>query len=346
LSVAQVIAIDPDRERRRASRARARRPPSRLERCGATTKAGLPCRNPAQANGFCPVHRPPAPGPHVGFVSTAAVEPVLDFLVRRATGAYDIDPLGFDRELTERVIAPIVRPLHRTYFRTAWIGLENVPSDGPALLVMNHAGTVPMDALVLKFGLFDEHPAHRHLRLLAADLAFRMPFVGSLARKMGNTLACHEDALQLLQAGEIVGVAPEGYKGVGKPFRERYHLQRFGRGGFVEVALQAGAPIVPVAVVGSEEIYPMIANAKPLARVFGLPYFPITPTFPWLGPLGAIPLPSRWVVEFGEPIPTDGYGADARQDAMLVFELTDRIRDTIQQMLFRNVARRRSAFSG
>jgi 1-acyl-sn-glycerol-3-phosphate acyltransferase len=158
---------------------------------------------------------------------------------------------------------------------------------------------------------------------------------------MGNTLACHEDALRLLRSGELVGVSPEGYKGVGKRFRDRYRLQRFGRGGFVEVALRAGAPIVPVAIVGSEEIYPMIANAKSLARLFGFPYFPITPTFPWLGPLGLIPFPSKWIVEFGEPIPTDGYGPDAWQDAMLVFELTDRIRDTIQQMLYRNLARRR-----
>jgi 1-acyl-sn-glycerol-3-phosphate acyltransferase len=307
--------------------------------------SGRPCRNPAQANGFCPVHRPPAPAPHVGPVPSEILEPVLDFLVRRVTGDYEVDPFGFDRELTEQVLAPLVRPLYRDYFRTEWIGSENVPAEGSALVVMNHAGTIPVDALVLKFGLYDQHPAHRHLRLLAADLALRMPFVAPLARKMGNTLACAADALQLLRAGELVGVAPEGYKGVGKPFRQRYRLQRFGRGGFVELALRAGAPIVPVAIVGSEEIYPMIANVRPLARLFGFPYFPITPTFPWLGPLGAIPLPSKWIVEFGEPIPTDTYGPDAWQDAMLVFELTDRIRDGIQQMLYRNLARRRSAFS-
>ena len=182
--------------------------------------------------------------------------------------------------------------------------------------------------------------------MTGVDLAFRMPFIAPITRKMGNTLACHEDALALLRAGELVGVMPEGYKGVGKPFRDRYHLQRFGRGGFVEVALETGAPIVPIAIVGSEEIYPLIGNAKLVARIFGLPYFPITPTFPWLGPLGAIPLRSRWMIEFGEPIPTDVYGPDASRDAMLVFELTDRIRDTVQQMLFRNRSRRGPAFVG
>jgi 1-acyl-sn-glycerol-3-phosphate acyltransferase len=276
----------------------------------------------------------------VGPVPSQSLEPLLEFLVRRVTGAYHVDAFGFDRELTETVLAPLVRPLYRDYFRTTWTGVQNVPSDGPALVVMNHAGTIAVDALVLKFGLFDEHPAHRHLRLLAADLVFRLPFVAPLARKIGSTLGCHEDALALLDAGEVVGVAPEGYKGIGKPYHDRYHLQRFGRGGFVEVALQAGAPIVPVAIVGSEEIYPMIGDAKLLARLFGLPYFPITPTFPWLGPLGLIPLPSRWAVEFGEPIPTDVYGPDAWKDAMLVFELTDRIRDTIQQMVFANLRKR------
>jgi 1-acyl-sn-glycerol-3-phosphate acyltransferase len=284
----------------------------------------------------------PSPAPHVGPVAASTLEPVLDLLVRRATGRYEVDDFGFDRELTEQVIAPIVRPLHRSYFRTAWFGLEHVPSEGPALIVMNHAGTIPVDAIVLRFGLFDQHPAHRHLRMLAADLAFRTPFVAPIARKVGNTLACHDDALVLLRAGELVGVAPEGYKGVGKRYRDRYRLQRFGRGGFVEIALRAGAPIVPVAIVGSEEIYPLLANAALLARLFGLPYFPITPTFPWLGPLGAVPLRSKWVIEFGEPIPTDAYGPDGWRDAMLVFELTDRVRDTIQQMLYRNLTRRRS----
>ncbi len=341
--MAQVIALD----QRRPGSGRdvaphAARPPGRA-RCGATTKAGRPCRNPALANGFCATHRPPDPQRPVGLFDARGLEPALEFIVRRLTGQYHVDAFGFDRELTEQVLAPLVRPLYRNWFRAEWVGVEHVPSDGPALVVANHGGTVPVDALVTKFGLYDQHPAHRHLRLLAADLAFRMPVVAPLARKMGNTLACREDALRLLEAGELVGVWPEGYKGVGKPFRDRYRLRRFGRGGFVEVALRAGAPIVPVAIVGSEEIYPMIANAKPLARLFGLPYFPITPTFPWLGPLGLIPLPSKWIVEFGEPIPTAGYGPKAWQDAMLVFELTDRIRDTIQQMLFRNLRERRSS---
>jgi len=269
---------------------------------------------------------------------------LLDSLRRRATGDYEVDEFGFDPELTEKMLLPILRPIWKHYWRAEWLGLANVPAKGAAMLVPNHAGAVPVDALVLKFGLLDVHPAHRHVRLLAADLAFRLPLIAPLARKMGATLACDEDATRLLQSGELLAVFPEGYKGVGKGWRNRYRLQRFGRGGFVELALRTRTPIVPVAIVGSEEIYPMVAGLRPLARMAGLPYFPVTPFFPWLGPVGMIPLPSKWIVEFGKPIPTDGYPADAWQDSMLIFDLTDRVRDTIQQMLYRNLTRRRSAF--
>jgi 1-acyl-sn-glycerol-3-phosphate acyltransferase len=308
------------------------------------TSTGRRCRNRAVGDtGFCRVHLPEAPE-RIGPFSADAIREALGFVRRRMTGEYEVDAYGFDRELTEKVFLPMVRPLVKRYFRVEWRGLENVPDDGAALLVANHAGTVPMDAVVMKFGVLDEHPAHRHVRLLAADLAFRMPFMGPLARKTGNSLATPDDSFRLLSDGQLLGVFPEGYKGVGKPFRERYHLQRFGRGGFIELALRAKAPVVPVSIVGSEEIYPKIGDIKLLARLFNLPYFPVTPTFPWLGPLGAIPLPSRWIVEFGEPIDTTGYDGDAWLDAMLVFELTDHIRDVIQQTLYRNLMHRRSTF--
>jgi 1-acyl-sn-glycerol-3-phosphate acyltransferase len=269
----------------------------------------------------------------------------LRFVRRRLSGDYEVDEFGFDPELTERVLAPAARFFHRRWWRIDWVGLEHVPSTGAALLVSNHAGTLPWDAIMLKFGVLDHHPARRHVRLLAADLAFQMPFVGALARKSGNTLATAEDAFRLLERGDILGVFPEGFKGVGKPWRERYRLQRFGRGGFIEIALRARCPIVPVSIVGSEEIYPMIHNAKTLARLFGFPYFPITPFFPWLGPLGAIPLPSKWIVEFGQPILTDHVAGDAWEDPITVLEMTDRVRDEIQQTLHRNLRRRRSVFS-
>src|SRR5262249_54995872 len=143
----------------------------------------------------------------------------------------------------------------------------------------------------------------RDLRLLGADLIYQVPMLGHLSRKSGHTLACKADADRLLRKGELVGVFPEGFKGVGKPFRDRYKLQRFGRGGFVGTALRAQPPTIPCAVVGAEEIYPKLADLRPLARLLGLPYFPITPTFPLLGPLGLVPLPSKWIIQFGPPVP-------------------------------------------
>jgi 1-acyl-sn-glycerol-3-phosphate acyltransferase len=140
-----------------------------------------------------------------------------------------------------------------------------------------------------------------------------------------------------------VGVFPEGFKGVGKPYRERYRLQRFGRGGFVSAALRTGAPIIPVAIVGAEEIYPIIGSIKPLAKILGLPYLPVTPLFPWLGPLGMLPLPSKWLIEFGEPIPTTQYHGEA-DDPIVVFNLADQVRETIQHTLHALLQRRPDPF--
>jgi 1-acyl-sn-glycerol-3-phosphate acyltransferase len=256
----------------------------------------------------------------------------LAFLRRRITGGYEVDEFGFDQELTDGVLHPLLRPLYRDWFRVEVRGIENLPDKGAALVVANHSGTVALDALMLALAVHDEHPERRYLRLLGADLVFRVPFISELARKHGSTLACNADAERLLHAGELVGVFPEGFKGVGKLFRDRYRLQRFGRGGFVSAALHTRVPIIPVSIVGAEETYPMLANFKPLARLLGTPYFPITPTFPWLGPLGLIPLPSKWYIEFGKPIPTEPV-ADLADDPLVVFNLADQVRESIQQTL-------------
>jgi 1-acyl-sn-glycerol-3-phosphate acyltransferase len=283
------------------------------------------------------------PAPPSGFERRLAGG--LAFLRRRLTGEYEIDDLGFDPDLTEHVLLPPLRPLYDSWFRVETRGLENVPDSGGALVVANHSGALPMDALMTALALLDHHPAHRHLRMLGADLVFTLPVVAPLARKAGNTLACNADAERLLCAGELVGVWPEGFKGIGKPFRERYKLQRFGRGGFVSAALRTGVPIIPCSIVGAEETYPMIGNAKTLARLLGLPYLPITPTFPLLGPLGAVPLPSKWIIEFGEPIETEELGgAAAAEDPMLVFNVTDQVRETIQSTLYTLLMQRRSVF--
>jgi 1-acyl-sn-glycerol-3-phosphate acyltransferase len=272
------------------------------------------------------------------------VAATLAFVRRRLTGDVEVDEFGFDAELTEKVLLAAMRPLYEKYFRVEARGLENIPADGGALVVANHSGTVPLDSVMTQIALLDHHPARRHLRMLGADLVFQTPVVSTLARKSGTTLACNADAERLLGKGEVVGVWPEGFKGIGKPFSERYKLQRFGRGGFVSAALKARVPIIPCSIVGAEEIYPIIGNVRTLARLLGLPYVPVTPTFPWLGPLGAIPLPSKWIIEFGEPIETDGYDLGAADDPMLVFNLTDQVRETIQHTLYRLLMARKSIF--
>lgn len=269
-----------------------------------------------------------------------------EFIRQRMMGDYIVDEFGFDSHLNNAIFLPLLRVLFKSWFRVEVSGIENLPVDGAALVVANHAGVLPFDGLMTSVAVHDNHPTNRDLRLLAADMVFDMPFVGQAARKAGHTMACTSDAHRLLAAGELTAVFPEGYKGLGKHFKDRYKLQRFGRGGFVSAALRTKAPIVPCSIVGSEEIYPMIADVKLLARLLGLPYFPVTPLFPLAGPVGLMPLPSKWHIQFGEPIYTSDYDEAAADDPMVTFELTDHVRETIQQTLYQLLANRRNAFLG
>ncbi len=168
----------------------------------------------------------------------------VDFVRRRMAGDYEVDESGFDPELNTAVLMPLFRPFYRTWFRVRMRGVENVPASGPALVVANHSGVLPLDAIMLQIGIFDEHPQHRNLRLLSADLVYDVPVLSSMARRSGHIRADREEAGRQLAAGELVGVFPEGFKGIGKPFRQRYQLQRFGRGGFASIARQARVPII------------------------------------------------------------------------------------------------------
>ena len=243
---------------------------------------------------------------------------LADFVQRRLDGDYQVDEFGFDPEFNSAVVMPLALALYRQWFRVKTRGLQNVPDSGAALVVANHSGVLPLDALMLQAGVHAEHPAHRHVRLLSADLVWSLPV--------------------------LAGVFPEGFKGIGKPFSERYQLQRFGRGGFAHTALRAGAPIIPCAIVGAEEIYPMIGNSATLARHLRLPYFPVTPLFPWLGPIGAIPLPSNWIIEFCDPVETAGYAAAERSDPCVIAALADEVRNTIQDKIDKLLAERGPAF--
>jgi 1-acyl-sn-glycerol-3-phosphate acyltransferase len=267
----------------------------------------------------------------------------LERVLRRLEGDHEDDEWGFDEDFAD-LVEPFFGFLYDRWWRVQVEGAHRVPAHGRALLASNHAGILPWDATMISVALLREHPLPRHPRFLVLNWAFDLPWISAFIRRVGGVVASPYNALRLLEQDQLVAVFPEGVKGTGKPFGERYRLQRFGRGGFVEIALRASAPIVPVAVVGSEEIYPKLADVPALARVIGAPFFPVTPTFPWLGPLGVVPLPSKWRIEFCDPIDTAHFGPDAASDRGLVLELTERVRETVQQAVYANLVRRGSAF--
>jgi 1-acyl-sn-glycerol-3-phosphate acyltransferase len=289
-----------------------------------------------------PVHALVSLADALGVNWEESLDQTAAFIGTRLRGDYAVDEFGFDPEFTTKIYLPVLRRLADSWFRVEVRGAENLPADGSALLVSNHAGTLPLDGMILHTVVYDE--IGRHVRMLGADLIFKTPYSHDLARKTGTTLACQEDAERLLASNQLVAVFPEGFKGLGKPYADRYKLQRFGRGGFVAAAIRAQVPIIPTAIVGSEEIYPLISRAPAVARALGVPYFPITPLFPWFGVLGMIPLPSKWVIQFGDAITTDELGPGAAEDPMIVFNITDQVRETIQQTLYRLLMQRRSAF--
>ena len=265
-------------------------------------------------------------------------------MLRHRHRSLDLDDFGYD-EAAARVFDPLLDFLYRVWWRVTLSGVENIPNSGRALLVINHSGTLPWDGAMVKRGIATEHPARRHCRMLALDMFTTLPYLQPLLRQLGEVRACPENGERLLARDELVGVFPEGVKGVGKYYRDRYRLARFGRGGFVRLALRTRSPIVPISVVGAEEIHPIIARLDFLGRPFGFPYFPVTPTFPALGPLGVVPLPSKWWIDVGKPIDLR-LGPEVADRPMIVNELADNVRTTLQQMIDSRLSRRGSVFSG
>ena len=263
-------------------------------------------------------------------------------LARRGAN-YEVDEFGFDPQWTESFLS-VFMVLYRDYWRVETTGVENVPATGRALLVANHAGVLPWDGTMIKTAVFAEHSSPRHVRALVASMFLGMPVLSWFLRRTGQTVGHPDDTRRLLERDELVLVFPEGVRGTGKSFKDRYRLRRFGRGGFVATAIRSRAPIIPVSVVGSEEIYPMVADLAPVARFFGLPYFPVTPFWPWLGALGMIPLPSKWRIQFHAPIHVEEHPPEAADNQNLVMALADEVRDTIQQGIYDNLKLRRGVF--
>lgn len=268
-----------------------------------------------------------------------------DVLKRRLKGEYETDEWGMDQEFIDALL-PFFGFMYSKYWRVTMTGLESIPDEGRTLLVSNHSGQLPFDGAMIGTGILQNHSSARFMRSLYASWFPTLPFVSDVLTKAGQVMANDENALRLLQQDHLVAVFPEGYKGVGKLYKDRYHLARFGRGGFVRVALKTKAPLIPVAVVGAEETYISLYKSETMAKLVGFPYFPISPTFPLLGPGGLIPLPTKWYIDIGEPIPTDHYPEGSENNLMLVSQLTDQVRDMIQEMLNDRLRKRKSIFIG
>lgn len=263
-------------------------------------------------------------------------------LFRHRNRSFNLDDFGWDQSAAA-VWEPLFDFLYKVWWRVTLTGVANIPNEGRVLIVANHSGVLPWDGAMIKRGVATEHPARRRARILALDMFTTLPFLQPWLRQLGEVRACPENGERLLFRDELVAVFPEGVKGVGKYFRDRYRLARFGRGGFVRLALRTRSPIVPVTVVGAEEIYPTLAKADFIGRPLGLPYFPITPFFPAFGLLGTIPLPTKWWIDVGKPI-DPGYCPEMAERPMIVNEVTDLVRTTMQRMIDSRLARRRSIF--
>jgi 1-acyl-sn-glycerol-3-phosphate acyltransferase len=270
----------------------------------------------------------------------AIVEAIRSGYGADAQQAQDLPDGGYDPAFVERT-APLLEFLWTRYFRVRLLGIENVPNDGAALLVGNHSGGIPYDGAMLLHGVRRDHATHRHVRPLVANFAFRSGWMANVVARVGCVRASMENALPMLARGELVAVFPEGLRGVGKLYRERYRLARFGRGGFVRLAREAQVPLLPVAIVGAEEIHPVIGKITRFAEPLGIPYIPITPTFPWLGPFGLLPVPTKWTIQIGPPIapPRPGdEGGTAR--------VAESVRSAIDGMIADLLAQRRSILFG
>jgi 1-acyl-sn-glycerol-3-phosphate acyltransferase len=247
-----------------------------------------------------------------------------------------------------RLADPVLDFYYRYWFRVEQDGVENVPAAGGALLVSNHSGALPPDAPMIMQALRNEHPSPRPLYMLGENWFKGYPFVGMLANKIGLVAAHPANAQRLLRdEGRLALVFPEGQKGSGKLYWQRYRLRRFGRGGFVKTALRSGVPIVPVAVIGAEEAMPIFAHVRSLQRLTGLIYFPVNHAFPWAGlAAGAMYLPAKFKIRFLEPVSLDEYGPEGAEDLALVQSIAERVRGQIQREVDRLVAGRKSVWFG
>jgi 1-acyl-sn-glycerol-3-phosphate acyltransferase len=278
----------------------------------------------------------------------AAVDGVLATLASvRRLAVSETGSGGRPRPLDDpaNLAAAVLRAVYRYWWRVDALGLERVPAEGRVILAVNRSGALlPYEALMVATALALEQGG-RAARPLVDDWLLRLPAVGPSLARAGALSSTPANARRLLEHDDAVVVYPEGAHALAKPFRRRYRLERFGRGTFAQVAIETGAPIVPAAVIGAEEVHPVLGRVDGAGRLLGLPTLPLTPTFPWLGLAGLVPLPTKWTVHFGEPLdvrarhdPADGVRAEA------VGAVSDQVRERLQALVLEGLRRRHSLF--
>lgn len=254
------------------------------------------------------------------------------------------DEFGFDMQ-TFAFWEVIFRFFYEEYFKVEFHGIEHLPPEGRALLVGNHSGLLPIDGAMLTMAGVNLNPSPRRIRFLATDWFFTVPGLTEWSKETGQVRATLENAKKLLDMGEIVGVYPEGIRGVGKTFRERYRMHDW-HPGFVQLSIQTQTPIIPVATVGGDEIFPNFCNIKTFAQILRMPFFPVTLTFPWLPcPLPFVPLPIRWLFKVHKPIDL-GYPPEKASDRKLCSRIAKEIQYQIQRDMNELLRERKSAFTG
>lgn len=257
----------------------------------------------------------------------------------------EVDEFGMDPIVIEK-IKPFIDYLYYKYWRVKTTGIENIPNKGRALIVGNHSGTLPYDGSMLAAAIYNEHPMRQDARFLVENFVFHMPVMGSFMYRIGGVRACPENAERLLRKEHLVIVFPEGVKGIGKYYTQRYKLQRFGRGGFIRLCIKTKSPLIPVGIVGAEEIHPIVHKSNVLAKTIGVPYIPITPTFPLMGLLGLIPFPTKWSIHFGKPMVFHRYSKKTLDDSLFIHKLSENVRNDIQKILIDLLKQRRSVWTG
>jgi 1-acyl-sn-glycerol-3-phosphate acyltransferase len=254
-------------------------------------------------------------------------------------GEAGVDPFGYDPEVVKYAAVPI-EWLYRHYFRVLVDGMEKVP-DGRVLLISNHSGQLPFDAMMVGASLILDRDPPRAARSMVEKWVPRLPYVSVFFARVGQVVGTPDNCRRLLAREEAILVFPEGSRGISKTIDRRYKLERFGTG-FMRLALETGTPIVPVGVVGAEEQAMSVANIRPLARILGMPAFPVTPTFPLLGPAGLLPLPTRYRIYFGDPLRFEGCGDE---DDEFIEKHVMRVREAIEGLLARGLRERPGLFT-